>query len=133
MKKILFTISLSLLFCFSYGQTKDTSKTQTHVEVMPEYPGGTMEMMKFIQANIVYPKRARKKGITGKCFIKYTVMADGSIDNIVVLKGVPDCPECDEEGIRVIKLMPKWRPGSIDGKPVPVFFNLPINFTIKEK
>lgn len=132
-----FLILFTLLFSryTTNAQTKDTSKTKTesHIEVMPEFPGGATAMMQYIQKNIKYPKRARKNDITGKCFLRFTVMKDGAIDSVKVLKGVSDCPECDEEAIRVVKSMPKWTPGSIDRKPVPVFFNMPINFTIKHK
>ena len=135
MMKKLFTIIILFICCEIKSQTKDTSKTKTesHVEQMPEYPGGVTEMMKYVGSNIKYPKHARKKGIQGKCFLKFTVMKDGSIDSVRVLKGVTDCPECDAEAVRVVKEMPKWTPGRIDGRPVPVYFNLPINFTIKER
>ena len=103
------------------------------VDYMPEFPGGSMEMMKFIQNNIVYPKNAKEKNISGKLFLKYIINADGTISNIKILKGVAGCPECDEEGVRVVKLMPKWKPGMLNGKPVPVYWNLPINFTITGK
>ncbi len=134
MKK-LFPFIILFSCCTINAQTKDTSKTrtETHVEKMPEYPGGVNEMLKYIGSNIKYPKSARKKNISGKCYLKFTVMKDGAVDSVKVLKGIPDCPECDEEAIRVVKTMPKWTPGSIDGRPVPVFFNLPINFTIKDK
>ena len=131
MKKIL--LSSLLFLCYGINaQVKDTAKTKTekHVEEMPEFPGGPTEMMKFIQTNIKYPKQARKKGIQGKCFIKMIVMKDGSIDSVRVLKGVNECPECDAEAVRVIKEMPKWSPGKIDGKPVPVLYTLPISFSL---
>lgn len=134
MKTKHFLLICLVAFCFATNaQIKDTSETKDakHVEQMPEYPGGTMQMMKFIQTNVKYPKRARKKGIQGKCFIQMTVMQDGSIDSVRVLKGVNECPECDAEAVRVIKKMPKWNPGRIDGNPVPVYFNIPINFILK--
>ena len=100
----------------------------TVVEEMPDYPGGILERTKFIQANIKYPESAAKNGIMGKCFLKFIIKADGSIGDITVLKGVSGCPECDNEAIRVIKLMPKWKPGKQNGRPVSVYYNLPINF-----
>lgn len=134
MKKLLLILSALLFSGYTINaQTKDTTKTRTSAEVMPEFPGGLREMMLYIQKNIKYPKRARKNNIGGKCFIRFTVMKDGSIDSLKILKGVPDCPECDAEAVRVIKKMPKWSPATVDGKPVSVYFNLPINFTIKEK
>lgn len=103
----------------------------TVVEEMPEFPGGPMEMMKYIQKNIQYPAMAREAGISGKCFLKFVVNGDGTISDSQILKGVPGCPECDKEAMRVVKSMPKWKAGKQNGRSVPVYFNLPINFTIK--
>jgi protein TonB len=103
----------------------------TVVQEMPEFPGGTMEMMKYIQKNIVYPPSAREAGISGKCFLRFVVNEDGKISSVEVLKGVPGCPECDKEAVRVIKSMPAWKPGKQNGKEVKVYFQLPVNFVIK--
>ncbi len=103
----------------------------TVVEEMPEFPGGTMEMMKYIQKNIQYPAMAREAGISGKCFLKFVVGGDGSISDVSILKSVAGCPDCDKEAMRVVKSMPKWKAGKQNGRAVSVFFNLPINFTIK--
>lgn len=103
----------------------------TMVEEMPEFPGGVMEMMKFIQTNIKYPNSAKEKGVGGKCFVKFVVRADGTITDVSIIKGVENCIECDQESMRVVKLMPKWKPARQSGKAVSVFYNLPINFTMK--
>ncbi|MBK7666364.1 MAG: energy transducer TonB [Sphingobacteriaceae bacterium] len=103
----------------------------TVVEEMPEFPGGAMEMMKYIQKNIQYPAMAREAGISGKCFLKFVVSGDGAISDVTILKGVAGCPDCDKEAMRVVKSMPKWKAGKQNGRSVSVFFNLPINFTIK--
>ena len=102
----------------------------TVVETMPEFPGGPIEMMKFVQKNLNYPLSAKEAGLTGTCFLKYVINSDGIVSDIEVLKGVPKCPECDKEAKRVISIMPKWTPGTQSGKPVSVFFNLPINFNL---
>ncbi|MDF2447616.1 MAG: TonB family protein [Bacteroidota bacterium] len=110
----------------------DSSKEVfTLVEEMPEFPGGPIQMMKFVQSNIVLPNVVKEKGIVGKCFLKFVVGDEGEVRDVEVVKGVPGCPECDNEAIRVVTLMPKWRPGTQNGKAVPVFFNLPINFQLK--
>lgn len=101
------------------------------VEKMPEFPGGPMEMMMYIQRNIVYPQMAKENGLGGKCFLKFVIKADGTITDIEVIKGVAKCPDCDKEAIRVVKTMPKWNPGMQNGKAVNVFFNLPINFQLR--
>jgi TonB family protein len=102
----------------------------TVVEKMPEYPGGAMEMMKYIKKNLQYPASAREAGISGKCFLKFVINGEGDIKDIIVLKPVARCPDCDTEAIRVVQSMPKWKAGTQNGKPVSVFFNLPVNFTI---
>jgi len=103
----------------------------TIVQEMPEFPGGKTEMTKFIQKNLVIPQIAIESGISGKCFVGFIVNEDGKISNIEILKGVPGCPECDKEVIRVIKLMPTWEPGKQNGRAVKVYITLPINFVVK--
>ena len=103
----------------------------TVVEEMPEFPGGAMEMMKYIQKNIQYPQMAKEAGLSGKCFLKFVVNGSGNITDVTVLKGVPGCGECDREAIRVVKSMPNWKAGKQNGRSVSVFFNLPINFQLK--
>lgn len=103
----------------------------TVVEEMPEFPGGAAEMMKYIQKNIQYPQMAKEAGLSGKCFLKFVVNGNGDISDVQVLKGVPGCQECDREAIRVVKSMPKWKAGKQNGRSVPVFFNLPINFQLR--
>ncbi len=100
-------------------------------EVMPEFQGGVMEMMKFIQKNLEYPKIAKEAGLSGKCFIRFVVSKDGLIKNVNIASGVPGCIECDVEAIRVIYAMPKWKPGMQKGKAVNVYYNLPINFQLR--
>lgn len=103
----------------------------TVVEEMPEFPGGAMEMMKYIQKNIQYPQMAKEAGLSGKCFLKFVVNGNGNITDVTVLKGVPGCQECDREAIRVVKSMPNWKAGKQNGRSVNVFFNLPINFQLR--
>lgn len=110
---------------------KDEKEVFKPVEVMPEFKGGAMAMMRFLSMNISYPQRAKEEGLSGKCFLRYVVMPNGSISNVEVIKGIKGCPECDAEAMRVVKLMPRWKPGTQDGKPVPVLFNLPINFQLR--
>lgn len=107
------------------------NETFSVVEEMPEFPGGAMEMMKHIQKNIRYPEVAKEVGISGRCFLRFVVNTDGTITNIQILKGVTGCSACNKEAVRVIQTMPKWKPGTQNGKPVSVFFNLPINFQLK--
>lgn len=99
-------------------------------EVMPGYPGGVPELMKFLQKNIRYPSLARENGLEGKVIVKFYVDTDGTVREPTVLKdGVGG--GCGDEAIRVVKAMPKWTPGSQRGKPVKVFYTLPVTFKLQ--
>lgn len=98
------------------------------IEKMPTFPGGEEALMDFIGTNIRYPKYAQDHGISGRVFIKFVVMPDGSVSNVEVLKGIGG--GCDEEAVRVVKMMPKWIPGEKDGKKVMVMYTLPISFRL---
>ena len=115
----------------SVFKEKSSKEVSDPVEVMPEYEGGINEFMMYLGKNTKYPNRAKEAGITGKCYLKFVVLQNGKITNIEVLRGVPGCRECDMEAVRVIRGMPKWKPGTMDGKPFPVLINLPFNFTLK--
>ena len=107
-------------------QSKDSIYEAGDVEVMPQFPGGDEAMMKFIQENTVYPENAKKKGIGGKTFVAFTIEKDGSITDVKVLRGCDK--ECDAEAVRVVKSMPKWKPGKVKGQPVRVNFTMPFVF-----
>ena len=109
----------------------DKSEMGKNNEVMPEFPGGPMAMMKYISKNLNYPQFAKEAGLSGKCFLRFVVNKNGAICNVDAMRGVPGCIECDVEAIKVIYSMPRWTPGMQNGKAVPVFFNLPINFNLR--
>ncbi|MDD2982955.1 MAG: energy transducer TonB [Crocinitomicaceae bacterium] len=98
------------------------------VEESAEYPGGRAAMQKFLSDKIKYPETAIQQGIEGKCYLRFIVGTDGTIKDVRVTRGVPDCPECDAEARRVVRSMPKWKPGKIGGKGVQSYFDLPVNF-----
>lgn len=96
------------------------------VEDVPTFPFG--DVSKWIAKNVKYPQIAAENNIQGKVFMNFVIEKDGSITDVKVLRGVD--PALDKEAIRVIKSMPKWKPGKQRGKPVRVSFNLPITFTL---
>ncbi len=98
------------------------------VENMPEFPGGTKALNKFIAKTVRYPVIAQENGITGRVFVGFVIDKDGSVSNVKVLRPVD--PALDKEAIRVIKAMPKWKPGKQRGKPVRVSYTVPINFQL---
>ena len=99
------------------------------VEEMPEFPGGMGEAMKFLAKNIKYPVAAQQAKIEGRVIVQFVVERDGSISDIHAMRGVN--PDLDAEAIRVVSLMPKWKPGKQRGKAVPVKFTMPIIFRLQ--
>jgi len=98
------------------------------VENMPEFPGGDLGLMKYIQKNIKYPAIAKEYNITGKVYVSFIVDKTGSVINVKVVRGVDK--NLDAEAVRVIKSLPKYKPGKQRGKAVRVMFTVPINFTL---
>ncbi len=101
----------------------------TIVEEMPDFPGGTQKLADYLAKNIKYPQMARESGIQGRVFISFVVEPDGSVSNINVMRSLGG--GCDEEAVRVVKSMPKWKPGKQRGKPVRVSYILPVNFKLQ--
>lgn len=97
-------------------------------EVQPEFPGGEMALMKYLGTNVKYPEYARDHNIQGTVYLTFVVEPDSEITKVEVLRGIGG--GCDEEAIRVLKMMPKWSPGLHFGKPVRVQYNIPIRFIL---
>ena len=100
------------------------------VEEMPEFPGGMPALIEFLQTNIKYPKDAIKQDVGGRVMVMFVVETDGSISNVRVARKV--FPSLDEEAVRVVKAMPKWKPGKEKGRLVRVNYTLPVVFSIKK-
>lgn len=101
----------------------------TIVEEMPGYPGGDAKMYEYLGKNIKYPQIARESSIQGRVFVNFVVEPDGSVTNVKVLRGIGG--GCDEEAMRVVKSMPKWKPGKQRGKAVRVSYTLPVVFKLQ--
>lgn len=112
-------------------QVEEKEEILTFVSEEASFPGGTAQMMKYLSQNIKYPEVAIQAGIQGKVTLRFVVGKDGSIENVTVARGVPGCPECDKEAIRVVKSMPKWKAAKNDGKVVKSYFNLPVTFKLQ--
>lgn len=98
------------------------------VEDMPEFPGGTAGLLEYLRANIRYPAGCRENNIQGRVLISFVVEKDGSIVEPEVVKSVDE--ELDAEALRVVRNMPKWKPGTQRGKPVRVKYTVPVNFRL---
>ena len=98
------------------------------VENMPEFPGGDLGLMKYIQKHVKYPAIAKEYNITGKVYVSFIVDKLGSVTNVSIVRGVDK--NLDAEALRVVKSLPKYKPGKQRGKSVRVKFTIPINFTL---
>ena len=101
------------------------------VEQKPVFPGGQKALMEFLKSNLVYPKAAQDSSIQGRVIVKFTVEKDGSITDVEVVRGVH--PALDEEAVRVVSMMPKWKPGTQMGDTVRTKFTLPIIFRLADE
>jgi len=98
------------------------------VENMPEFPGGDLGLMKYIQKNVKYPAIAKEYNITGKVYVSFIVDRSGSVTNVKIVRGVDK--NLDAEAMRIVKSLPRYTPGRQRGKAVRVMFTIPINFTL---
>ncbi|MBK7627594.1 MAG: energy transducer TonB [Bacteroidales bacterium] len=99
------------------------------VEEMPMFPGGDTELLKYIGEHTNYPEVAKENNIQGRVIVRFCVTAKGGVSQVSILKGVD--PELDAEAIRVVNTLPAFKPGKQGGKPVPVWYMVPITFTLK--
>ncbi|MBQ0161118.1 MAG: energy transducer TonB [Bacteroidales bacterium] len=99
------------------------------VEEDAEFPGGLEALSKYLAENIKYPQLAKENNITGRVFVSFVVEKNGSVGNIKILRDIGG--GCGAEAVRVVKAMPKWKPGKQRGKPVRSQFNLPVNFDLQ--
>jgi protein TonB len=99
------------------------------VEEMPMFPGGDVELLKYIAEHTNYPDVAKENNIQGRVIVRFCVTAKGGVSQVSVLKGVD--PELDKEAMRVVQSLPAFKPGKQGGKPVPVWYMVPITFTLK--
>lgn len=109
----------------------ESEKVYVATEKMPEYKGGTKEMMNFILTNLKYPVKAAKKKVEGRVIVRFVVSETGEIRDAEIVKSLNK--ECDAEAIRVVNAMPNWTPGYIDGKAVPVYYTLPIMYKLTKE
>ena len=112
------------------SEAKPSDVTFQVVEEMPEFPGGMQECMMFLAKNVKYPVAAQEAKIEGRVIVQFIVKKDGTIADPIVMRGVS--PELDAEALRVVSLMPNWKPGRQRGKAVNVKYTIPIMFRLQK-
>ena len=135
MKNLLHYLLMGMLFLpsatlFSQKDTTSTEKPLYKAEQMPEYPGGDEALNKFIRENLKYPASAAEGGVEGRVIIRFIVDKKGTVTDATVIRGLNQA--CDDEAMRVLNIMPKWKPGKQDGEKVAVYFVLPIVYKLQK-
>ncbi len=120
------------------GQTEALSPlaTDTHdnplnfhvVEDLPQFPGGAVEFMKWLTKNLRYPATAQQQKVEGKVVVQFIINRDGSVSGLKVVQALH--PSCDREALRVMRMMPKWKPGVQHDKPCRTMVRIPIVFKL---
>lgn len=129
--------ALIMIFAFSLNVNAQEKKSDnsdvvfTVVENEAEFPGGVEAMNRFMAENIKYPTLAKQKNIEGKVIISFIVEKNGTLSDIRTIKDIGE--GCGDEGVRIVKLMPKWKPAKQKGQPVRQQFLLPISFVLTNK
>ena len=131
MKKLILLVVVALFCCTSaMAQTVvvDEEIFLVVAENAPEFPGGSDSLYAYIARNIKYPETAKKEKIEGRVFVTFVIEKDGQVSSAKILRDIGG--GCGEEAIRVVKNMPKWKPGTQRGNPVRFQFNLPVSFML---
>ncbi len=116
----------------SYAQTGEEEEAIfVIVEDMPEFEGGEEDLYTYLDSNLQYPVEALEKGIQGVVYVQFVVEKDGSVSAAKVIRGVEE--SLDQEALRVVKAMPKWKPGTQRGVAVRTSYTLPVRFVMERK
>ena len=131
MKNTLTILIFTLLTSFAFTQNRAINdEIYAFVEVEAEYPGGNKALIKFLAKNIRYPNRAVREEIEGKLVVRFVINQKGKVAGAKIQQGMPSCPECEKEALRVVNKMPKWKPATVKGEKVKAYFDLPISFRL---
>lgn len=122
---------LFLLFpLLAFSQTDTLPLFGARSEVKPAFPGGEQALLQFLSDNLKYPKNAKEKAIAGTVYTRFTIDTAGYVVNPEIVRGID--AELDAEALRLVKLMPKWQPGILEGKLTPVTFTMPLIFKLED-
>lgn len=140
MKKIFFILLITSSWLHSFCQEgtkpfESPEGTETvydlqEIQEQPEFPGGELALFKFIKENLRYPEEEKKRRIEGNVYITFVIHKNGTVTKAEIYKGVEDGPGLSQEALRIMQLMPAWKPGMLEGKPVKVNYIIPFSFKL---
>jgi TonB family protein len=115
----------------SYRSKTVTDQILNVAKVSPEFPGGSKELYRFIATEIKYPAAAQKANIEGRFFVKFIIDKEGYVTNPQILNGLGS--GIDEEVFRILDIMPRWKPGRLDGNAINMYFTMPLLFELEDE
>jgi protein TonB len=121
--------NVAVAFVLPVNKQEETDPIISFPAVDPEFPGGIENLKKFISRNLKYPQAAIDNHLEGKVFVRFTIDKKGEVKNAEVIRSIDS--SLDKEALRVVALMPKWRPGMTNGKPLNVSYTLPVTFRLQ--
>ena len=127
--KYMYILPIVAICMIACTQSAKSIMSYEEVEVKPEYPGGMGELGKLLNSNLKYPLISFENGVQGEVLVQFVVDKEGNVEEVSVFKGVD--PYLDAEALRVIKMMPKWKPGKHEGKEVNVKCTIPVGFRLQ--
>ena len=127
--KYMYILPIVAICMIACTQSAKSIMSYEEVEVKPEYPGGMGELGKLLNSNLKYPLISFENGVQGEVLVQFVVDKEGNVEEVTVFKGVD--PYLDAEALRVIKMMPKWKPGKHEGKEVNVKCTIPVGFRLQ--
>ncbi|WP_118951098.1 energy transducer TonB [Taibaiella helva] len=132
MKYLILIMSFWVMSPELYARQKvgATPVTSLSEKERPKYPGGDAALKKYLCLNLRYPSKAIDEKVQGEVVVSFLIDEQGRISDIAATKGIGY--GCDEEAIRVVKAMPRWQPGRLEGQPVKVTYNLPVVFELQD-
>jgi periplasmic protein TonB len=137
---LVLSVFLALVYGFpTYGQSNPSRADSTRAsqdtvftvpEVAPHFPGGQDALLSFLNKQVTYPVEAKEKDIQGRVIVSFVITKEGHVSDVHIARSVHT--SLDKEAMRVVRLLPNWAPGTINGRPVAVRYNLPISFKLEE-
>ena len=127
--KYLYLLPIVAICMIACTQNVKSTISYEEVEVKPEYPGGMGELSKLMKSNLLYPLISFENGVQGEVLVQFVIDKEGNVEEVTVSKGVD--PYLDAEAIRVINMMPKWKPGKHKGKEINVKCTIPVGFRLQ--
>ncbi len=128
--RYLYLVFISLLLCLPFVSHAQAEISDTDGIIQPAYPGGQEALLKFIDGNLKYPQSAIDKKVEGYVTVSFIVGKDGKLKAHSIAEDIGE--GCGEEALRIVKAMPSWTPGTIEGEIRPFRFNLPIYFSLED-